>query len=45
MVDLGLGVGKPAKPALAGEVVAVVKGGVTPGTGRCAPTFPLPAAG
>ena len=27
MVDLGLGVGKPAKPALAGEVVAVVKGG------------------
>ena len=27
MVDLGLGVGKPAKPALAGEVVAVVKAG------------------
>lgn len=27
MVDLGLGVGKPAKPALAGEVAAVIKGG------------------
>ena len=27
MVDLGLGVGKPAKPALAGEVVAVLKAG------------------
>ena len=28
MVDLGLGVGKAAKPALAGEVVAVVKTGL-----------------
>ena len=27
MIDLGLGVGRPAKPAVAGEVVAVVKGG------------------
>ena len=27
MVDLGLGVGRPAKPALAGEVVAVIKAG------------------
>ncbi len=27
MVDLGLGVGRPVKPALAGEVVAVIKAG------------------
>ena len=26
MIDLGLGVGRPAKPAVAGEVVAVIKG-------------------